>query len=118
MTQELKHLGDAELEIMQAVWRAGGNLEGWDQHFSVERWDNALAQAGLSADFYACRRRDYGEVLPWDHLDYGLTKDFLIREDKRAWADTTTENCRRRCSGCGANRLLGGACFEADTGVL
>ncbi len=111
--------GDRRLgRVVEAVWRAGGNLEGWDQHFSVERWDNALAQAGLSADFYACRRRDYGEVLPWDHLDYGLAKDFLIREDKRAWADTTTENCRRRCSGCGANRLLGGACFEADTGVL
>ena len=52
-------------------------------------------------------------MLPWDHLDYGLTKEFLIREDKKAWESVTTENCREKCAGCGANHLLGGACFEA-----
>lgn len=111
--------GDRRLgKVVEAVWRAGGNLEGWEQHFDPARWDSAMEKAGLSGDFYACRRHPYDEVLPWDHLDYGLTKQFLIREDRKAWEDTTTENCRRRCSGCGANRLLGGACFEADTGVL
>ena len=62
--------------------------------------------------------RPYDEILPWDHLDYGITKDFLIREDQRAQGSRTTENCRRQCSGCGANHLLGGACFEADESVL
>ena len=104
--------GDRRLApAVEAVWRAGGNLEGWDQHFSLERWDAALREAGLDGDFYACRRRPYDEVLPWDHLDYGVSKDFLIREDGKARESAVTENCRARCSGCGANKLLGGACF-------
>lgn len=104
--------GDRRLgPVVEAVWRAGGNLESWEQHFDAGRWEDALEKAGLSGDFYACRRRSYEEVLPWDHLDYGLTKEFLIREDKKAWEGVTAENCRRHCAACGANRLLGGACF-------
>ncbi|MCI8652066.1 MAG: TIGR03960 family B12-binding radical SAM protein [Angelakisella sp.] len=111
--------GDRRLsQVVETVWREGGNLEGWDEHFSVERWNAAMEKAGLWGDFYACRRRPYDEVLPWDHLDYGLTKEFFVRENKKAWESQTTENCRRRCSGCGANYLLGGACFEADASVL
>jgi len=111
--------GDRRLgRVVESVWRDGGNLEGWEQHFDGQRWERAMEAAGLSGDFYACRRRPYDEVLPWDHLDYGLTKAFLIREDQKAWESAVTENCRRRCSGCGANRLLGGACFEADPSVL
>lgn len=111
--------GDRRLsQVVETVWREGGNLEGWDEHFSVERWNAAMEKAGLWGDFYACRRRTYDEVLPWDHLDYGLTKEFFVRENKKAWESQTTENCRRRCSGCGANYLLGGACFEADASVL
>jgi radical SAM family uncharacterized protein len=106
--------GDRRLaQVVEAVWRAGGNLEGWDEHFSLERWHQAMDAAGLDGDFYASRRRPYDEVLPWDHLDFGVTKEFLIREDKKAWESAVTENCRGRCSGCGANKLLGGACFEA-----
>lgn len=106
--------GDRRLSrVIEAVWRAGGNLEGWEQHFDLGRWQEAMEAAGLSGDFYACRRRPHDEILPWDHLDYGLTKAFLVREDKKAWESATTENCRQRCAGCGANHLLGGACFEA-----
>ena len=104
--------GDRRLApVVEAVWRAGGNLEGWDEHFSLERWLRAMEEAGLDGDFYACRRRPLDEVLPWDHLDYGVTKEFLIREDKKAWESAVTQNCRSLCSGCGANKLLGGACF-------
>ena len=104
--------GDRRLApVVEAVWRAGGNLEGWDEHFSLERWLRAMEEAGLDGDFYACRRRPPDEVLPWDHLDYGVTKEFLIREDKKAWRSSVTQNCRSHCSGCGANKLLGGACF-------
>ncbi len=111
--------GDRRLSrVVEAVWRAGGSLEGWDEHFSPQRWEEALTEAGLSGDFYACRRRPYDEVLPWDHLDYGLTKAFLMREDQKAWESVTTENCRHSCAGCGANALLGGACFEAHTSIL
>ncbi len=101
--------GDRRLgRVVEAVWRAGGNLEGWDEHFSVTRWESAMQAAGLDPAFYANRRRAYDEVMPWDHLDYGISKKFLIHENKRAWQQATTPNCRQHCSGCGANRLIGG----------
>ena len=104
--------GDRRLaDVIQQVWEQGGNLEGWEEHFSMARWEQALADAGLDADFYACRRREYDEVFPWDHLNYGVTKEFLARESRKAHQSLTSENCRAHCSGCGANHLLGGACF-------
>ncbi len=104
--------GDRRLaDVIQQVWEQGGNLEGWEEHFSMARWEQALADAGLDADFYACRRREYDEVFPWDHLNYGVTKEFLARENRKAHQSLTSENCRAHCSGCGANHLLGGACF-------
>lgn len=111
--------GDRRLAaVVEGVWRRGGNLEGWDDHFSVARWNQAMETAGLDPDFYACRRRDYDEILPWDHLDYGIGKDFLIREDKRAWESEAIPNCRNSCDSCGANKLLGGACFDYAASVL
>lgn len=65
----------------------------------------------MDFSFYANRRRSYGEVMPWDHLDYGVTKAYLIREHERALAAQVTPHCRLNCSGCGANKLVGGACF-------
>ena len=107
--------GDRRLAaVIQAVWESGGNLEGWDEHFSLARWEKALAEAGLDPDFYACRRREYDEVFPWDHLDYGVTKEFLARENAKAHRSETSANCRGQCAGCGANHLLGGACFAYD----
>ena len=107
--------GDRRLaDVIQAVWEDGGTLEGWDEHFSMERWERAMAEAGLEMDFYACRRREYDEVFPWDHLDYGVTKEFLARENRKAHCSQTSENCRKKCAGCGANHLLGGACFAYD----
>ena len=103
--------GDRRLgDVLEEVWRSGGNLEGWDEHFSQERWETAMERAGLSVDFYAHRRRPYDETLPWDHLDYGITKEFLIREHKKALEEMVTPNCRQSCAGCGANKLLGGGC--------
>ena len=104
--------GDRRLcDVVEEVWKTGGTLEGWDQNFSYERWMTALEKFGLNADFYACRRRPYDEIMPWDHLDYGVDKAFLIRENQKAHQSETSPNCRQQCSGCGANRLLGRACF-------
>ena len=104
--------GDRRLcPVIETAWRNGGNLEGWNEHFEVQRWTNAAKECGVDLDFYALRRRGYEEVMPWDHLDYGVTKAFLIRENKLAYEDRPTPHCRMKCSGCGANRLLGGACF-------
>ncbi len=105
--------GDRRLnDVVEAVWRDGANLEGWDQHLKVDRWTNALADAGLELDFYVCRRREYDEVLPWDHLNYYVSKKFLVKENKMAWDSVTTPTCRDKCSNCGANVLIGGVCFE------
>lgn len=104
--------GDRRLgPVLETVWRAGGNLEGWDQHFDPSRWTAAFEDHGVDPDFYTTRRRPYDELLPWDHLDYGVSKAFLIRESQRAWESQAIPNCRQHCDACGLSRLIGGACF-------
>ena len=71
-----------------------------------------LAENGLTVDFYANRKREYDEILPWGHLDYYISKEFLVRENELAHEDKTTPHCRIKCAGCGANKLQGGVCFE------
>ena len=99
--------GDRRLaDVVEAVWRDGGRLEGWEDHFSPARWYAAMEQAGLSPDFYATRKREYDELMPWDHLDYFVSKEFLIRENRLTHESKTTPNCRERCSGCGVSKEL------------
>ena len=103
--------GDRRLcPVVEYAWREGSRLDGWNDFFSMERWEDAAAVCGVDFSFYANRRRAYDEVMPWDHLDSGVSKAFLVREIERAHAGGTTPHCRAHCSGCGANRLLGGAC--------
>ena len=64
----------------------------------------------MTTEFYANRRRDYDEILPWDIMDYGIRKEFLVEENKKAHASVTTPHCRIKCSACGANKLNGGKC--------
>ena len=104
--------GDRRLcRVLEAVWRAGLTKEGWNPAFSYEAWQKALAENGLDAAFYANRTRPYDEITPWDHLDYGVTKTFLAKENRRAHEDAVTPNCREQCAGCGANKLDGGCRF-------
>ena len=104
--------GDRRLcAVVEGAWKRGSRLDGWDEHFSYDRWQQAAEEAGIDFAFYANRRRAYDECMPWDHLDYGVSKSFLIRENEQAHADAVTPHCRANCAGCGANRLLGGACF-------
>ena len=104
--------GDRRLSaVIEAVWRNGSFLESWEERFRPELWRDCMQQAGLDPAFYANRRRDYEELLPWAHLDYGVTHAFLVRENRLAHGAETTPHCRRRCAGCGANRLLGRECF-------
>ncbi len=97
--------------LVEYAWQAGSKLDGWNDYFRAERWYEGAKACGLDLAFYANRRRAYDEVMPWDHLDYGVSKAFLIRENQLAHRDTTTPNCRQKCAGCGANGLLGRACF-------
>lgn len=90
-----------------AAVKAGQKLDGWDEFFSYDAWIKAFESVGLDPDFYACREIPFEEVLPWDHIDCGVTKEFLIREAKKAADAVTTPDCRTACSACGANKLGG-----------
>ncbi len=104
--------GDRRLgKVIYDAWCKGCNFDGWSEHFRFDLWMDAFKENGLDPDFYALRRRDYDEVMPWDHMDYGVTKAFLIKEHKMAVAGEVTPNCRQKCAGCGANRMIGGECF-------
>ncbi|WP_418664207.1 TIGR03960 family B12-binding radical SAM protein [Anaerotruncus massiliensis (ex Liu et al. 2021)] len=104
--------GDRRLcPVVEYAWRLGSRLDGWNDFFSMERWEDAAEVCGVDFSFYANRRRGYDEIMPWDHLDYGVSKAYLVREHERALAAQVTPHCRLNCSGCGANKLVGGACF-------
>ena len=91
--------------IVEALNR-GARLDGWDEHFSYQTWLDAFEFCGVDPDFYTVRGYDENEILPWDTMDVGVTKAFLLRERKCAYNEKITPDCRKGCSGCGANRLL------------
>lgn len=90
-----------------SVVKAGQRLDGWDEFFNYDAWIKAFTDVGLDPDFYACRSIPFEEILPWDHIDCGVTKEFLIREARKAELGVTTPDCRTMCSACGANKLGG-----------
>ncbi len=104
--------GDRRLcQVLYDVWKDGGYLDSWDEFFKAERWYSAFEKNGLDPAFYANRTRSYEEVMPWSHIDYMVSKKFLIRENQKAHAGETTPPCREYCGGCGANKCLGRPCF-------
>ena len=80
-------------------------FDAWDEYFSYERWLEVFFDLGIDMDFYANRKMSYDEILPWDVIDIGVSKSFMISENKKAYESQTTPNCREKCSGCGANAL-------------
>ncbi len=92
--------------VIEEVWRNGGSLESWSEYFSLERWLKAFETCGLDIDFYATRERSLAELLPWEHMDMGITRRHLERERERAYAAALTPDCRHGCAGCGASKLL------------
>lgn len=103
--------GDRRLgEVMLKAFSKGVRLDSWDECFDFDAWMEAFDECGISPEFYANRRRSFDEVLPWDHLDYRITKDFLMRENKKAHESITTPHCRIKCAACGAAKLNGGEC--------
>jgi len=105
--------GDRRLgDVVEKAWQLGSKLDGWDEYFDPQRWYDALSECGLDGAFYANRLRPYEEISPWDHLDFCVSKNFLIRENMIAKNENRcTPHCRQQCSGCGANKLVGGVCF-------
>lgn len=98
--------------VIENAWRKGCNLDSWDEHFRFDLWMEAFRECDVNPEFYALRLRNYDETMPWDCMDYGVSKKFIINENKKAKEGITTPNCKQKCSGCGANYLKGGACFE------
>lgn len=105
--------GDRRMgEVILKAFRLGAKMDSWGESFLEERWLEAFRQCGLDPAFYANRARGDEEINPWDHLDYGVSKDFLIREYRLARQACTTPNCREKCAGCGAAKYGKGVCFE------
>ncbi len=103
--------GDRKLcKVLYLAWQKGCKFDGWDDQFRFDLWMEAFEECNVSPAFYANRKREFDEVLPWDHMDYGIDKNFLIRENQKAHSADTTPNCRQKCAGCGSNRLNGGKC--------
>ena len=103
--------GDRRLgNVLEAVWRKGGHLDAWEEYFSLDRWREAFEECGVDPAFYAYRRREKDEIMPWDMISSGVTRHYLWREYENAMAGATTPDCRIQCNGCGANKLVGGKC--------
>jgi len=102
-------------KVIRAVWEDGGRFDGWSEHFSFERWmqaaDQALADEPVDVDWYTTREREYAEVLPWDHLDSGLDRDWLWEDWQDALKEVEVDDCRwTPCFDCGV-------CPQLDTHI-
>ncbi|MBB1501018.1 TIGR03960 family B12-binding radical SAM protein [Propioniciclava sp. MC1683] len=101
--------------VIEECWRQGGQFDGWSEHFSYDRWvaacETALAGTGVDLDWYTTREREYAEVLPWDHLDSGLDRDWLWEDWQDALDEQPVEDCRwTPCYDCGV-------CPQMDTEI-
>jgi len=102
-------------QVIEAVWRDGGRFDGWSEHFSYERWmaaaETGLAGTGVDVNWYTVRQREYAEVLPWDHLDSGLDREWLWEDWQDALDEVGVEDCRwTPCFDCGV-------CPQMDTTI-
>ena len=103
--------GDRRLcDVMEKAWRKGCRFDSWDECFSFEKWIEAFEECGVDPYFYTSRKRSYDEILPWDHMDYGISNKFFQKEAEKAYKSVTTPHCREKCNACGANKLNGGKC--------
>jgi len=101
-------VGDRRLaDVLYRAWELGCILDGWNEHFHYDRWKQAFQDAELPMDFYAHRRRGLHEILPWDHIDAGISKSFLQEEFERAQRAETTKDCRNGCNACGLHAIKG-----------
>ena len=99
--------GDRRLgPVIEAAVAKGAKLDGWDEYFNYSYWFDAMNECGIDETFYTTRGFGEEEILPWDTIDVGVNKKFLLRERRQAYAETVTPDCREGCAGCGANCLL------------
>ena len=99
-------------QVILKAYEKGAIYDAWSESFDYNIWKEAFAETNTDIDFYTLRERSTDEILPWDFIDAGVTKKFLIHEWEQAKKETVTPNCRQKCSGCGAMRYGGGVCDE------
>lgn len=107
--------GDRKLsEVIYKAYKKGCMFDSWSEYFYYDRWIEAMNESGIDPAFYTGRVRSYDEILPWDFIDAGVTKEFLWREYEQSQKEMVTPNCRAKCSGCGCRIYEGGVCFEGQ----
>jgi radical SAM family uncharacterized protein len=99
------------------AYKAGCLYDSWSEYFDYDKWMKAFEDNGVNMEFYNCRERDESEIFPWDFIDVGVTKAFLLREYKRAKAEKVTPNCKQACANCGAKDFGGGVCFDEGLAI-
>ena len=105
--------GDRRLsKLIYAAYQKGCIFDSWSEFFKPEAWDEAISENGIDISFYTTRERKEDEIFPWDFIDIGVTKKFLLNEWKKAEKGEITKNCKAGCSGCGAMKFGGGVCYE------
>lgn len=103
--------GDRRLsKVILRAFELGCKFDSWDDQFNFDAWMQAFEENDIDPHFYTHRRREFSELLPWDHLDFGVSRKFLENENKKAHMAQTTAHCRIKCAGCGADKLNGGNC--------
>lgn len=103
--------GDRRLsKVIEKASEKGCKFDSWNEHFKYDKWMEAFEECGIDPEFYAYRKREFGEVFPWSHIDVGVNESYLIKERKKADEGKTTDDCRHGCTGCGVTVLGGGNC--------
>ena len=99
-------------DVILKAYQKGALYDAWSESFHYDIWKEAFKETGIDIEFYTLRERSTDEILPWDFIDAGVSKNFLKREWQNALDEKVTPNCRQKCSGCGAAKYGGGVCFE------
>ena len=110
--------GDRRIgKVLRKAYEKGCILDGWNETFRFDKWMEAFRECGLDPAFYANRERKKDEVFPWDHIDSGISKAFLWRENEKSLRAETTKDCRKGCNGCGLQKWKG-VCRFANAGSI
>ena len=98
-------------DVLDLAYKKGCIYDAWTEYFKYDTWMEAFAELGIDHEFYTMRKREDDEIFPWDFIDIGVTKKFLLREWHRSQEALVTPNCKQQCSGCGAASFHTGICY-------
>lgn len=106
--------GDRKMcDLLIRAYEKGAKFDGWNEYFKYDLWMEAIEELGIDVEFYAFRERSYEEILPWDFIDIGVNRSYIVKENEKAKTASLTKNCREGCTACGINvNFKEGKCFE------